>query len=131
MAAALANYEIVLDPEMDLMGRALALGEQMQARFKEAQKSIEQIGDIRGIGLWQSIELVKDPGTKEPISQEAMGEVLGRTFSKGLFLVPCGRYGNVLRFMPPLVIAKKHLDRSLDIIIETLGELKDMMAGKK
>ena len=131
LATALANYEIVLDPEMDLMGRALDLGETMQKRFKEAQKSIEQIGDVRGIGLWQSIELVKDPGTKEPVSPEAMGEILGRAFAKGLLLVPCGRNGNVLRFMPPLVISKKHLDNSLNIIIETLGDLKDMMAGKK
>jgi 4-aminobutyrate aminotransferase len=130
LAVAKTNYEIMLDPDTDLMGRALELGEYMQTRFKEAQKSIEQIGDIRGVGLWQAIELVKDPGTKEPTNPEFMGELLPAMFSKGLFTVPCGRHANVLRFMPPLTISKKLLDKALDIIIETLGEKKDSMAGK-
>lgn len=130
LAAALANYEIMLDPEVDLMGRAVELGEHMQSRFKEAQKSIEQIGDIRGKGFFQAIELVKDPATKEPTDRNFMMEFFPAIFGKGLFSFPCGRYTNVLRFMPPLTISKKHLDKALDIIIETLVELKDKMTGK-
>lgn len=127
LAAVKANYEIMLDPEMDLMGRATELGEYMQSRFKEAQKNIEQIGDIRGQGLWQAIELVKDPDTKEPTRPEFLGDLFPALFAKGLFSVPCGRHANVLRFMPSLTISKKHLDISLDILFETLEELKDKM----
>jgi 4-aminobutyrate aminotransferase len=128
LAAVRANYEIILDPEMDLINRANKLGEYIQSRFQEAQKSIEQIGDIRGQGLWQAIELVKDPETKEPTRPEFSGRLFPALFAKGLFAVPCGRYANVMRFMPPLIISQKHLDTALDIVIETLEELKDDMA---
>ncbi len=129
LACAKANYDIMLDPEVDLMGRAVEMGDYMQARFREAQQKIEQIGDIRGAGLWQAIELVKDPATKEPTNPALLGDLLPRLFTQGLIVIPCGRNANVLRFMPPLVITKKQLDTSLDIIIATLGELKDKMAS--
>lgn len=128
LAAVKANYEIMTDPEMDLINRANDLGDHIQARFKDAQKTIEQIGDIRGRGLWQAIELVKDPATKEPTRPELLNDLLPTLFGKGLFTVPCGRYANVLRFMPSLTISMKHLDTALDILIETLEELKDKMA---
>lgn len=127
LAAVKANYEIILDPEMDLIGRANELGDHMQSRFKEAQKRIEQIGDIRGQGLWQAIELVKDPETKAPTNPEFLDKLFPALFSKGLFSVPCGRHANVLRFMPSLTISKRALDTGLDIVIETLEELKDEM----
>ncbi len=131
MAAAKANFDIMLDPEMNLMARANELGAHFEARMKEAQKTIEQIGDIRGVGLFRSIELVKDPATKEPTDPNLFNELLPAIYSKGVLSIPCGKFANVMRFMPSLTITQEHFDKALDIVIETLGEFKDKMAGKK
>lgn len=128
MAASLANYEIMLDPDTDLMGRATKLGNEFQEMMKDAQKTNELIGDIRGLGLLQAIELVKDPDTKEPVNAGKLLEILiGPVSSRGLWLVSAGRYNNVIRFMPPLTIAYDHFVKSAEIIIEVLDENKDAL----
>jgi len=84
------------------------------------------IGDIRGFGLLQAIELVKNPSTKEPINAgKLFGLISGPIASRGLWLVNCGRYGNVLRFMPPLTIAHDHFKNAIEIIVDVLNEHKD------
>ena len=126
MAASLANYEVMLDPEMDLMGRAAKLGRQFQDMIRQAQRSNEIIGEVRGLGLLQAIELVKDPRTKAPVdSTKLINLLLGPAAARGLWIVPAGRYGNVIRFMPPLTIVEDHFIKSVEIIIDVLNENKD------
>ena len=126
MSAALANYEIMLDPELNLMGRATMLGDEFQSIMREFQKSNELIGDIRGLGLLQGIELVKDQQRKTPVDPEKLiGLLLGPIASEGLWVVPAGRYTNVIRFMPPLTIRHDHFIRCTEIIIDVLNEFKD------
>ncbi|MBI4768154.1 MAG: aspartate aminotransferase family protein [Deltaproteobacteria bacterium] len=129
MAAALANYEIMLDPEMDLMGRAEKLGNEFQMMMKEAQKTIEQIGEIRGMGLLQGIELVKDPKSKEPVNRRAiLGLLTGEMMSRGLWTVMAGRYGNVIRFMPPLTMRHDHFIWCIETIIDVLKSKRDELS---
>lgn len=129
MAASLANYEIMLDPEMDLMERASKLGNEFQAMIKEAQKKNEMIGDVRGMGLLQAIELVKNPKTREPVDAGKLLNILMGPFAgKGLWLVSAGRYSNVIRFMPPLTIAYDHFIKATEIIIEVLNENRDELS---
>jgi len=126
MSVSIANYEIMLDPEMDLMGRASKLGDEFQTMMREAQADNEFIGDIRGMGLLQAIELVKDPETKEPVEAGKIFRLLsGPIAARGLWIVNAGRYGNVIRFMPPLTIAYDHFVKSVEIIIDVLNENKD------
>lgn len=126
MAASLANYEVMLDPEIDLMGRATMLGNKFQDMIKEARKENEIIGDIRGLGLLQAIELVKNLETKEPVEARKLANLLlGPVAARGLWVVPAGRYGNVIRFMPPLTIASDHFVKSVEIMIDVLNEHKD------
>ena len=130
MAAALANYEVMLDPELNLMGRAKELGNEFQSMLKEAQKTNEIIGEIRGLGLLQGIELVKDPQTKEPVDGQKLLSVLVEDFApRGIWVAPSGRYGNVLRFMPPLTIRHDHFIWCVETIIEVLNEKKDELSG--
>jgi 4-aminobutyrate aminotransferase-like enzyme len=129
LAASLANYEIMTDPELDLMGRATKLGEEMQSIFTEAQKSVEQIGDIRGLGLMQAIEFVKDPDTKEPSDSGAIVGIMIDLYSKGIITVPAGRWGNTLRFMPPLTIRRDHFFHVIDAVVEAIKAHKDALAG--
>jgi 4-aminobutyrate aminotransferase len=126
MATALANYDIMLDPDMDLMGRAAKLGNEFQSMLKDAQKTNELIGDIRGMGLLQGIELVKDPQTKEPVrGGKLLGVLAGEMAARGLWIVSAGRYGNVIRFMPPLTIRHEHFITCTEIIIDVLKTRKD------
>ena len=130
MAAALANYEVMLDPELDLMGRAEKLGHEFQAMLKDAQKTNEIIGDIRGLGLLQGIELVRDPDTKEPVDHQKLLGVLAEDLAaRGMWIVPAGRYNNVIRFMPPLTIRHDHFVWCVESIIEVLNDKKDELSG--
>jgi 4-aminobutyrate aminotransferase-like enzyme len=62
---------------------------------------------------------VADKTTKEPLSSDKVGAILGDMLNAGVTCVPAGRYHNVIRFMPPLVITKEYLDKATDILINT------------
>jgi 4-aminobutyrate aminotransferase-like enzyme len=78
------------------------------------------IGDVRGMGLMQAIELVKDRGTKEPDPQGAL-RLMEETRKRGLIIGRGGTYGNVLRIAPPLVVKKTDVDEALRLIGEALA----------
>ncbi|WP_086731892.1 4-aminobutyrate--2-oxoglutarate transaminase, partial [Streptomyces fradiae] len=106
--------------ELDLNGKAKRIEEVMKGRLaamreKYADKVGCSIGDIRGRGAMIAIELVKDPATKEP-NPEAAGALAKACHAEGLLVLTCGTYGNVLRFLPPLVIGEELLNEGLDIL---------------
>ncbi|WP_035300388.1 4-aminobutyrate--2-oxoglutarate transaminase [Brevibacillus thermoruber] len=102
--------------------RANAIGERIMSRFRSLQQTYPVIGDVRGLGAMCAVELVKDPVTKEP-DKELAGRIVQECIQRGLVLLSAGLYGNVLRFLSPLVITDEQLDEGLDIIEEVLGEL--------
>ncbi|MFC8585495.1 4-aminobutyrate--2-oxoglutarate transaminase [Streptomyces sp. NPDC057217] len=112
-AAALGSIETM--KELDLNGRAKRIEEVMKARLTAMQEKFPVIGDIRGRGAMIAIELVKDPATKEPYA-EAAGALAKACHAEGLLVLTCGTYGNVLRFLPPLVIGEDLLNEGLDIL---------------
>lgn len=123
-AVCLTNIDILTDKNYDLMGRAARLGEEIKARLQDEAKSTRIIGDVRGRGLFIGVELVKDKGTKEPIdfSSEMMGKILPGLLNRGVIAVPCGRYHNVVRFMPPLTITREYLEKATDIFLSVCRE---------
>jgi 4-aminobutyrate aminotransferase len=78
------------------------------------------IGDVRGRGLMIGIELVSDKKTKEPLSPEKCSEISLQLLNKGIIFTPCGRYGNVFRFMPPLTVTRNMANKAVDIFIDIL-----------
>jgi 4-aminobutyrate aminotransferase / (S)-3-amino-2-methylpropionate transaminase / 5-aminovalerate transaminase len=98
----------------DLAGRARAIGEVMQARLSELAAAYPQIGDVRGRGAMMAIELVR-PGTVEPDAAEA-ARISAACHAAGVVTLTCGTYGNVLRFLPPLVIGDELLTEALDVL---------------
>ncbi|MFF4868768.1 4-aminobutyrate--2-oxoglutarate transaminase [Streptomyces sp. NPDC090109] len=112
-AAALGSIETM--KELDLNGRAKRIEEVMKTRLTAMQEKFPVIGDIRGRGAMIAIELVKDPATKEPYA-EAAGALAKACHAEGLLVLTCGTYGNVLRFLPPLVIGEDLLNEGLDIL---------------
>ena len=108
-----------------LVERASVLGEYTLARLREMMDEIEIIGDVRGKGFMIAIEVVADRITKEPIDLGTMMQTLLALRDRGVLMLPCGRFNNVFRLMPPLVITKNHLDQALEIIREVLKDVQE------
>lgn len=115
-AAALGAIETM--KELDLNARARRIEEVMKGRLHAMQEKFDVIGEVRGRGGMIAVELV-EPGTKTP--NAAVTAALAKAcHAEGLVVLTCGTYGNVLRFLPPLVIGEDLLNEGLDIIEEAL-----------
>jgi 4-aminobutyrate aminotransferase len=121
-AACMTNIDIVTENNAELIHRAGELGEETKARLLAGAKDTRTIGDVRGRGLMIGIELVKDKETKEPFDEDMMKGVVFGLLNRGIIMVPCGRYGNVLRFMPPLTITRAHVERASETLLEVVSE---------
>jgi diaminobutyrate-2-oxoglutarate transaminase len=119
MAAGTAALEFTL--EHDLPGHAAELGSIALATLREAAQELPSVGEVRGRGLMIGIELVRDPHSKEPW-RELADEVRRACCGKGLIIETGGHYGNVARFLPPLVLTRELLMRGLEIFCESLRE---------
>ncbi|GAA6140976.1 aspartate aminotransferase family protein [Hydrogenophaga sp. 5NK40-0174] len=120
-AVALTNISLLQDLELDLINRAQQLGEEAKEYIRGFNSPY--IGEVRGRGLMIGIELVEDQATKEPLTGEKLGKLMGHVLSHGVLMVPCGRYTNVMRVMPSLTIPRKLLFKSLDVFGEGLRSL--------
>ncbi|MEV0590835.1 4-aminobutyrate--2-oxoglutarate transaminase [Nonomuraea cavernae] len=117
--AALGVLETIA--EDDLVARARRIGEIMLPRLESMRERFDVIGDVRGRGAMIAIELVK-PGTTEP-DAAAVAEVARRCHAEGLLVLTAGTYGNVLRFLPPLVIPENLLEEGLGILEKAIAAL--------
>jgi 4-aminobutyrate aminotransferase/(S)-3-amino-2-methylpropionate transaminase len=112
-AAALAVLDII---EKDkLVERSNKLGELMKIRLEEMQKKYSIIGDVRGKGFMQAVELVKDKETKEP-AVEMKSKIIEECLNNGLILVGAGLHSNVIRFLAPISITEAQMEEGLDIL---------------
>ncbi|BDH14557.1 4-aminobutyrate--2-oxoglutarate transaminase [Streptomyces hygroscopicus] len=111
-AAALGSIETMR--EQDLNAKARRIGEVMKARLHAIAEKYDIIGEVRGRGAMIAIELVKS-GSKDP-NPEATGALAKACHQEGLLVLTTGTYGNVLRFLPPLVIGEDLLNEGLDIL---------------
>lgn len=112
-AGALGSIETM--KELDLNAAAKKIESLMKARLTAMQEKYDIIGDIRGRGAMIAIELVKDPVSKTPFP-EAVGALAKACHAEGVLVLTCGTYGNVLRFLPPIVIGEDLLNEGLDVI---------------
>ncbi len=101
--------------EDNLLDRSRQLGQILQKRFAELANRHEIIGDVRGKGPMLALELVNDRQTKEPAT-EAAKRLTQICYDKGLVILSCGNFGNVIRTLMPFVITDKELDRGLSIL---------------
>lgn len=119
---ALTNIAILQDPELDLLNRAHTLGLEAQERIRGFNSPF--LGEVRGRGLMIGIELVEDTVTKEPLSRDKIGQLMGYLMNHGVLMIPCGRYSNVMRIMPSLTISRALFFKALDIFGDALASLK-------
>jgi 4-aminobutyrate aminotransferase / (S)-3-amino-2-methylpropionate transaminase / 5-aminovalerate transaminase len=129
-AAALAVLDVF--EKEDLSARANQLGERFQKRAREWQKKWPMIGDIRGLGAMQALELVQSLDKREPAAEETK-QVTQYCYEHGLITISAGSYGNVIRLLMPLVITDDQMDEGLDVLegaLKTVFEKKHEAAAQ-
>ena len=112
-AAALKTIEIM--ERDDLAARAQKIGKIVTERAQKWQERFPVLGDVRGLGAMIGLEFVKDPATREP-DGELVTALVQECARHGLIIENAGRYGQVIRFLAPLVITDEQLNCGLDIL---------------
>ncbi|MFH0915391.1 MAG: aspartate aminotransferase family protein [bacterium] len=120
-AAGAATIDVV--NEEKLPEKAARQGERLSKRLNEMMATYESIGDVRSMGLFIGVEIVKDKATKEPWFAGA-GNIFGLALSKGALFGTNGSRGNgnVIKLKPPLVLTDAEADKALDILEESIAE---------
>jgi 4-aminobutyrate aminotransferase/(S)-3-amino-2-methylpropionate transaminase len=119
-AAGLAVLEVI--EAEGLCARATAIGTSMIAALRALQKELPAIGEIRGLGAMVAIELVRDGDPHSP-DADLTKALVKRAAEKGLVILSCGLYGNVIRFLVPLTASDEIIREGLGIVAESLREL--------
>jgi 4-aminobutyrate aminotransferase/(S)-3-amino-2-methylpropionate transaminase len=117
-AAALAVMDVF--EEEKLINKAEALGKRLKSQLDGFHNEYEIVGDVRGLGPMTAMELVKDRESKTPAPDEAKA-LVKYCYDRGLILLSCGAYGNVIRLLMPLVITEDQLDKGLEILNDGLA----------
>jgi 4-aminobutyrate aminotransferase/(S)-3-amino-2-methylpropionate transaminase len=112
-AAALEAIRL-LEAELE-SGRPQALGRRIEARMRALAGAMPLIGEVRGLGPMQAIELVRDPATRAPAAAETQ-RTIAEARARGVLLLPAGTYGNVVRFLAPLTAPEDLLEEGLAVI---------------
>lgn len=119
-AAALKTIEIM---ERDnLANRSLEIGKKVTERYNKWMKEFECVGDVRGLGGMVGIEFVLDKKSKKPATKLTQ-DIIAECANNGLLIEGAGTYGNVVRFLAPLVITDKQLEAGLDIFENVIRHL--------
>ncbi len=120
-AAGLAVLDVIAEEK--LIERANAIGARLKARLKAmaGRNAFSCIGDVRGLGAMVAMELVKDRDSREPAPALTKALVQAAA-AKGLVILSCGTYANVIRFLLPLVASDTLIDEGLDILESALEE---------
>jgi len=113
MSAALAVIRVI--EEDDLKKNAGVVGAYLRQRLEELKAKYAVIGDVRGMGLMQGLELVKDRETKEPAPQE-VAKMLEETKRRGVLIGKGGLYGNVIRTGLMLNSSTDHVDQLIEAL---------------
>ena len=119
-AAALAVLEVI--EEEGLLERSLRLGERLKGRFQTMARKFSCIGEVRGLGGMVAIELFEDFERRKP-APELTKALVARCAERGLIMLPCGMYGNVIRILAPLTATGEIIEEGMDIIERSLEEL--------
>jgi alanine-glyoxylate transaminase/(R)-3-amino-2-methylpropionate-pyruvate transaminase len=121
MAAAAATIDVM--EREDVPARSATRGAQLRARLDAMKGTFDFIGDVRGMGLMQAIELVEDRKTKEPAPKKT-GQLLEAAKRQGLLLGKGGLYGNVIRISPSMLVSESEISDGADRLERALREVR-------
>lgn len=117
-AAGIKVLEVI--EKENLVGRAKDIGEKIFTRFSEWKEKYACVGDVRGLGAMVGIEFVKDKQSKEP-DAKLVSDIIQYSARHGLLMENAGTYGNVIRFLAPLVMTDAQLEAGLAIYEEAIA----------
>ncbi len=123
VTCAAARATIAVIEEEKLLENVHTVGSYFRGKLEELKQKYPLIGDVRGMGLMQGVELVKDRTTKEP-APEATVQLMERAKENGLLIGKGGLYGNVLRLSPPLNIGKSDVDEATRLLDKSFSEVR-------
>jgi len=121
-AAALGVFAAFRDGS--LLANARRLGERIHSDLRELQEVHPHIGDVRGLGPMQAVELVTDRKSKKPYPELAK-KIVQHCYENGLILMSSGTHGNVIRLLVPLSMSLSELDEGLSVLktaLTTVGQ---------
>ncbi len=118
-AAALAVLEVFA--EEDMLGKSKALGKKLFERFETFRKKYPVVGEVRGLGAMLGLALVKG-ANREPAADEAK-KLAAFCLERGLIILTCGTYSNVIRVLVPFVVTDEQLEKGLAILEQGLAEV--------
>ncbi len=121
-AAALAVLDLF--ERENLLTRANELGDRFQRRAHEWQHRWSIVGDVRGLGGMQAIELVKSQESKTPATEETK-QITQYCYEHGLITITAGSYSNVIRVLVPLVATNEQMDEGLNVLESALAAVCD------
>ncbi|HLV86012.1 MAG TPA: 4-aminobutyrate--2-oxoglutarate transaminase [Candidatus Sulfotelmatobacter sp.] len=121
-AAALAVLDLF--EREKLLARSNELGDRFQRRAREWQRRWPIIGDVRGLGGMQAIELVQSPESKIPAADETK-KITQHCYQHGLITITAGTYSNVIRVLVPLVITNDQMDEALHVLESAIANVCD------
>lgn len=116
-AAALATLDVV--EEEGLVDRARHLGDRLLGNLRELQREHSSIGDVRGLGLMVGVEFTGPDGKPDKPTADA---VRAGCEQRGLLLLPCGTYGNTVRWIPPLVVTAEQIEEGVGVFADAVAE---------
>ncbi|HEX3100973.1 MAG TPA: aminotransferase class III-fold pyridoxal phosphate-dependent enzyme, partial [Pyrinomonadaceae bacterium] len=114
LTAALKTIELL---EGGLVENSRSVGAYLEAGLNNLKEKYEVIGDVRGLGMMLGVEFVTDKETLKP-DAELRDRIEMACFNRGLIILGCG--SNTIRWSPPLVLAKQHVDVALEIFDEAI-----------
>lgn len=109
--------------EEKLVDNSAKLGEYLKTKLEAIAAKCPVIGDVRGQGLVIGIELVKDKASKTPVTSDTVRKLIDTCAANGLLIGSVGRFGNVMRVAPPLVVTKEIIDESCAIFEKAVMSL--------
>lgn len=131
VCCAAANAVLDVMEGEGLVARANEVGAVFRKRFGALAERLAitpgsrlHVGEVRGLGAMIGMEMVRDPGTREPAPAE-VAEVMAKCIRRGVIIVKCGIYGNVLRMLVPLMIPMDQLGEALDVVEQACVEVAE------
>jgi 4-aminobutyrate aminotransferase len=128
VTATAAKAVIDFIEEHNLLANCTETGAYLRGRLEELQEKHEIIGDVRGMGLMQAVELVEDRRTKAPAAA-ATAMALEAARQNRLLIGKGGMYGNVLRISPPMNIGRADVDQFIELLDKSLAVCGAVAAG--
>lgn len=118
VACAAAAETLRVIREEELLENASVLGEDFRRGLRGLSEKYPRMGEVRGLGLMNGVEFTRADGSPDA---EITKEIIRQARNKGLLLISCGTYNNVIRFIPPLTVSDNEIGQCLSVLEDVLS----------